>query len=67
LTAVKSEVVVLLYQVQGLPGTYIANQHRSSGQQPQTLISFNQGGLWKPIPAPVNDSRGQPTNCRLVK
>jgi len=52
-------------KVQGLPGTYIVNQY-SPSNQPQTLITFNQGGHWSPVAAPEQDVNGQPTNCHLV-
>ena len=40
-------------QVRGLPGTYIVNQHATdvSSSKPRTLITFDQGGFWRPIPA----------------
>ncbi|XP_064651569.1 sortilin-related receptor-like isoform X2 [Lineus longissimus] len=56
-----------IHKVGGLRGIYIAsqllNQSNFSPYRQRTLISFNKGGRWHPIPAPVYDNNGTPTNC----
>ena len=58
-------VFVVLSQMQGLKGTYIVNQ--LTDNNPHTLISYDQGGNWTPIPAPLKDRTGGATNCQLVR
>jgi len=64
----KSNAFVDLHKVSGINGVYIASQltlgpvgHRHV----LTKITFNKGGLWKPVAAPEVDAYGNPLNCSL--
>ncbi len=56
-----------VYKIQGLRGIYVASQLRGNATQDmkqiqpgdlQTLITFDQGGLWTPIQGPATDEDG---------
>lgn len=60
-----------LTKVQGLRGIYIASQIQlptgASHVGPQyfkTLITFDRGGEWRPLEAPLFDDEGQRITCR---
>jgi hypothetical protein len=65
-----------VYKVQGLRGIYIASQIRDLSTtdlkniQPehlQSLITFDQGGLWTPIKGPKTDEEGRNiTDCQQL-
>jgi len=52
-----------LHEVKGMQGTYLVNQY--SEKKPRTLITFDQGGMWHPVPAPDKYENESLTNCKL--
>jgi hypothetical protein len=62
-----------LTRIQGLRGIYIASQImlspgliRVGPEHISSLITFDRGGEWKRLEAPVVDDDGQPIVCRMV-
>jgi hypothetical protein len=62
-----------LTKVQGLHGIYIASQItlpagfiRIGPEHISTLITFDRGGEWKHLEAPMFDDEGQPIACVMV-
>ena len=52
------ETVVDIHRVHAVPGTFIANQIGKG-----TVISYNNGGLWKRLIPPDYDAKGNRINC----
>ncbi|KAI0209701.1 VPS10 domain-containing receptor SorCS1 [Lamellibrachia satsuma] len=57
--------LILYLEVRGMKGIFIVNQQGADGHI-KTLISFDQGGAWRPIPAPKNDINGTAITCKQV-
>jgi hypothetical protein len=62
-----------LTKVQGLRGIYIASQisfsaglSRVGPEHISTLITFDRGGEWRPLEAPLFDDEGQRIACKKV-
>lgn len=62
-----------LTKVQGLRGIYIASQinlstglSRVGPEHISTYITFDRGGEWRPLEAPMFDDEGQPIACVMV-
>jgi len=62
-----------LTKVQGLRGIYIASQItlspdliRVGPEHVSSLITFDRGGEWKRLEAPMVDDDGQPIVCSMV-
>ncbi|KAJ9597637.1 hypothetical protein L9F63_011506, partial [Diploptera punctata] len=61
-----------MVKVQGLRGIYIASQVKISGgtnrigpEHLSSLITFDRGGEWRPLEAPMFDDEGQLTACKV--
>jgi len=50
-----------------MKGTYIVNQQTRTQKHIRTLITFDQGGVWSPIPAPQKDYKGNKLECKQVR
>ena len=58
-----------IHKVKGLRGVYIASQltnGRVGRRHILTKITFDKGGLWQPVQAPILDNNGKLLNCSLV-
>jgi hypothetical protein len=62
-----------LTKVQGVRGIYIASQitvlpglSRVGPEHISTLITFDRGGEWRPLEAPIFDDEGQQIACNKV-
>ena len=65
----KNYAFVDLHKVSGIKGVYIASQLTpgpAGYRHILTKITFNKGGLWKPVAAPEENTYGNPLNCSLV-
>ena len=56
--------LVLLSQVRGVKGVFLANQ-KTNGKV-VTLITYNKGRDWDRLRPPSTDMNGKPTNCEPV-
>lgn len=56
--------LVLLSQVRGVKGVFLANQ-KINGKV-VTLITYNKGRDWDRLRPPSTDMNGKPTNCEPV-
>ncbi|RWS29050.1 sortilin-related receptor-like protein [Leptotrombidium deliense] len=68
------EGAVDIHKIEGLTAIYIINRWKShpqdgnkSVEKIESVISFNRGGIWKPLRAPLVDSKGHPTKCDINK
>lgn len=56
-----------LTKISALRGVYIANIQTNTSvltiEGQKSLITFDKGGTWVPLTAPLVDSQGHPTNC----
>lgn len=57
-------LLVLLSQVRGVKGVFLANQ-KVNGKV-VTLITYNKGRDWDYLSPPSTDMNGKPTNCKPV-
>lgn len=57
-------LLVLLSQVRGVKGVFLANQ-KVNGKV-VTLITYNKGRDWDYLRPPSTDMNGKPTNCKPV-
>lgn len=57
-------LLVLLSQVRGVKGVFLANQ-KINGKV-VTLITYNKGRDWAHLRPPSTDMNGKPTNCEPV-
>ena len=62
-----------LTKVQGLRGIYIASQVKLPGgtnrigpEHLSSFITFDRGGEWRPLEAPMFDDEGQRIDCNVV-
>lgn len=68
----KNTTLVDLHRVKSLNGTYLANVFFPDGDggsdvKIRSVITYNKGGEWFPLKAPLVDHRGNPTNCHPPK
>lgn len=61
-----SSMGVVCTQVEGIVGTYIANQKVPDAPYGASVISFDKGGKWVHLPPPAVDRNGTPIICAPV-
>ena len=59
-------IFIMPIQVEGIVGTYIANRKDPNSNYGVSLISFDKGGGWNRITAPLTDYRTLPVYCTPV-
>nr|CAD7266341.1 unnamed protein product [Timema shepardi] len=73
LSNVAEETFADFHKVEGLNGIYIASQVFSNVSEGKigpehlmTMITFDRGGVWQPLAAPLYDEDGNSVNCSIV-
>nr|CAD7443907.1 unnamed protein product [Timema bartmani] len=70
---VADETFADFHKVEGLDGIYIASQVFSNVSEGKigpehlmTMITFDRGGVWQPLAAPLYDEDGNRVNCSII-
>ena len=58
--------LMCISQVEGIVGTYMANQKVPGSRYGASVISYDKGGEWVRLVPPAVDSTGRPTICAPV-